>query len=63
MFDKDFTYMPPGSWTVLPGTEEPYFFEPVPDELKQRLLDEWPNYVKRTKEKHAQGRYDSWDFI
>lgn len=59
----DFTYMPSGSFTVLPGTKEPYFLDAVPDELKQRMLAEWPEYVKRMEAKHAQGRYDSSDLI
>lgn len=59
----DFTYMPGGSYTVLPGTKELYFFENAPEDLKQRMLAEWPDYVKRMEEKHARGEYSSSDLV
>lgn len=57
-----FLYMPGGSYAVLPdGTL--WFDEDVPEELKQRMLKEWPDYVKRMKEKHDNMRYDSSDMV
>lgn len=60
--DVDFLYMPGGSFAVRPdGTL--WFKEDVPEDLKQRMLAEWPEYVKRIEEKHAAGRTDSSDMV
>ncbi|MEG0934451.1 MAG: hypothetical protein RSJ41_02560 [Clostridia bacterium] len=60
--DVDFLYMPGGSFTVLPD-KTLLFKKDVPEDLKQRMLAEWPEYVKRIEEKHAAGRTDSSDMV
>jgi len=31
--------------------------------LRERFMQEWPEYVKRMEAKHAEGRFDSSDLI
>ena len=57
----DFTYMPGGSFTILPD-DTIYFREgKCTEEQKARMLREWPAYLERMKEKHQSGRWDSSD--
>lgn len=59
--DVDFTYMPPGSYTVLPDDTIYFDMKRCTGEQKARMLREWPTYLERMKEKHQSGRWDSSD--
>jgi len=59
---KDFTYMPPGSFSITPDGEV-LFWESATPELRERFMREWPEYVKRIEEKHRSGQFDSSDLI
>lgn len=57
----DFTYMPGGSFTILPD-DTIYFREgKCTEEQKARMLREWPAYLERMKEKHLSGNWMSTD--
>jgi hypothetical protein len=58
----DFTYMPDDSFAILPNGEV-LFRESATPELRERFMQEWPEYVKRMEAKHAEGRFDSSDLI
>lgn len=58
----DFDYMPYGSFAILPNGEI-LFREAATPELRERFLQEWPDYVKRMEEKHKNGEFSSSDLI